>query len=247
MTRRSVVRRTAVLGLGAVGSVLLAVPAAALEAGSVVQDVAEATPVAGVVDPLTAPLGATPDILDPVLEAAGPVVEAAPEPVQQAVAVVTGEQGPAGEEPTVVPTTPQGEAPAPTTPQPPAGTTVLPQSQGAPAVVPGGTGVAAMPSSFTASSSGLEGFGGRGAGFGTAMNPMSLFGAPQVATVPQVDTSLPTPLAITPAGGELADLVPVGVPDGLPGALVAVACTVVAGAVAAHVAALRTRRGTATA
>ena len=245
MTRRTAVRRSAVLGLGAVGSLLLAAPASALDAGSTVQGVVDQAGVA-VVDPLTAPLQGT------ALEPVEPVVEAAPAPVQQAVGAVTGQQAPAaGEDPKVTPPPTGGGAPAPAeTPQQtgaPA-TTGTPAAQGTAATTAaGGTGVASLPSGFSGSTAGLEGLSGRGAGFGTAMNPMSLFGAPQVASLPQLDTSLPTPLAITPAGGVLADVLPVEAPEGLPAALVAVACTVVAGAVAAHVAALRTRRAAVTA
>lgn len=253
MTRRTAVRRSAVLGLGAVGTLLLAAPASALDVGAAVQQVAEQAPAAAVVDPLTAPLQATDPaldpvldpVIDPVLEAAEPVVQAAPEPVrqpvQQVVAQVRGEAVPAGDgSPTPTDAPPAGPpAPAAQVPQQPA----APTAPGAPAPAPaGGTGVAAMPSSFTRSATGLEGFGGRGAGVGTAANPMSLFGAPQVATVPQLDIDLPTPLAIEPAGARFADVLPVDAPEGLPAALVALACTVVAGAVAAHVAALRSRR-----
>jgi hypothetical protein len=234
---RTAVRRSAVVGLGALSALALAAPAAALSVGEAVE------PVAGVVDPLTGPLQPA---LEPVVEAAAPVVEAAPAPVQevaQEAAPAPAAPAPAAaEQPAAVapPPAPSGSAPAPAPAPAPADPAVV-----ATGVV--GSGMASMPSSFSGSATNLEGFSGRGAGFGTAANPMSLFGAPQVAMAPQLSEEIPSPLAVTAAGGSLVDVLPVGAPDGVPGALVAVACTVVAGAVAAHVAALRTRRETVTA
>jgi lysozyme family protein len=71
---------------------------------------------------------------------------------------------------------------------------------------------------------------------------MSLFGAPQVATLPGLPSELPTPLAVAaPAGGELARALP-SVPAGLPTALVALAAALAATAGVAHAVALRARR-----
>ena len=236
MTPRTALRRTSVLGLGALGALALAAPASALDAGTAVDAATQ------VVDPLTAPLQPT------VEEVLAPVVEQAPAPVKDAVAPGgPAPTAPTGTDPQTVPGgsgQPGPGAPADSSTPPAAGGQARVDS-GAPAA--GGTGTAAMPSSFTASSAGLEGLTGRGAGFGTAANPMSLFGAPQVAAPLAVSEQLPTPLAVAPAGGALADVLPVDAPEGLPGALVALAATVVAGTVAAHVAALRTRRDAVTA
>jgi hypothetical protein len=229
VTTRTAVRRSALVGLGALASMALAVPASALDAGSALEETTAT--VAGVVDPLTAPLTTG------VVEETAPVVEAAPAPVQEAVAGTTttapssGEPAPTGG-PSGTTTAPRNDAPAAGGAQAPAA---------APAPEAAGAGVASMPGSFR-SASGLEGFGGRGAGFGTAANPMSLFGAPQVFTPTSLAGDLPTPLAVAPAGGALGDVLPVKAPDALPATLVALACTVVAGTVAAHVAALRSRR-----
>lgn len=240
MSSRTAVRRSAAVGLGAVAALALAAPAHALEVGTTLEQATE--PVAAVVDPLTAPLQPAEQTVEeaaaPVEEAAAPVVEAVA-PQQEAgtppqpTDPKTGTETPAPKNET------PARTPAPGVPAQP----VADQGQVA------GAGTASMPGSFTASASGLEGFSGRGAGFGTAANPMSLFGAPQVATPPALaDASIPTPLAVTAAGGELADALPVAVPEGLPGALVALAATVVGASVAAHVAALRARReGVATA
>jgi hypothetical protein len=84
-----------------------------------------------------------------------------------------------------------------------------------------------------------------GLGTGTASDPMSLFGAPQVATLPGLPSDIPSPLAVEPAGGELADALP-AVPAGLPGAAVAFAAILALGAAAAHVGALRGGTGLAT-
>ena len=245
MTVRTAARRSAVLGLGALGALALAAPATALDAPAPVGDAL--APVTSVVDPLTAPLQST---VAPAVEPAAAPVAAA---VEETVASVSGTapadtgapvvtQPPAGGGTT---TTPGGQAPQTTTPpaQQPAGAA----PGGAPAA--GGAGVASMPSSFTRTATSLEGFsaGAGTGGFGTAANPMSLFGAPQVATAPVLGSDIPTPLAVTPAGGALADVLPVDAPDGLPGALVALASAVVAGTVAAHVAALRSRGAAVTA
>jgi hypothetical protein len=102
----------------------------------------------------------------------------------------------------------------------------------------GGTGFAASPGSIAA----LERTG-LTAGSGTAANPMSLFGAPQVALPPSLEAgAVASPQVFTPAGGALPDLIPVVPLETVPGYLAALAATVVAGAAAAHVAALRSRR-----
>lgn len=243
MSSRTAVRRSAAVGLGAVAALALAAPAHALDAGTTLEQATE--PVAAVVDPLTAPLQPAEQTVEeaaaPVEEAAAPVIEAVA-PQQEAGAPPTEVDPKTGNE---TPASNNG-SPAETAGNPAPG---VPAQSAAAQGELAGAGTASMPGSFTASASGLEGFSGRGAGFGTAANPMSLFGAPQVATPPALaDSSIPTPLAVTAAGGQLADVLPVDAPEGLPGALVALAATVVGASVAAHVAALRARReGVATA
>ncbi len=237
MTTRTAARSSAVLGLGALGALVLAAPASALDAAALTEQVT--APVDATVQPLLAPLEQT----------AAPVVDAAPAPVQDVVQTVTGSAPPGGgpvpgpgpgtpreEPPAEQPeNTTGGGAPAPasrgetTAPQPPRNP-VLARTE-----APAGAATASMPSSFIAGTgSQLTG------GFGRAAEPMSLFGAPQVA--PLGAETLPDPVTAVPAGGALLDAFPSGAPAGLPAALVAVACTVVAGSVAAHVAALRARR-----
>lgn len=236
MSSRTAVRRSAVVGLGALGALTLSAPAYALDATLVEQAVdTTSEAVAPAVDPLTSPLRpAAEGTVTAVTEATGPVTgDAAPGPTGGGTPEQVG--GPAPEQP-AQPVTPADETPAAPTPAKRTATTAPAQQKAA------GVGVASMPSSLARSLSApaYPSMSSAG-GFGSASNPMSLFGAPQLA--PPVQTSeLPAPLAITPAGGELADVFPVDAPAGLPGALVALACTVVAGAVSAHVAALRSRR-----
>lgn len=234
MIARTAVRRTAALGLGAVGVLVLAAPASALEVASTVEQVAE--PVAGVVDPLTAPLQ----------EAGVPVppeVEQTIATVEKTVAEVTGQQ-PAPAPPPAQPGTSGSESPqqtggpAPAEPAPAAPAPAAPAAdQAVTAASVGGTGFAASPGSIAA----LDRASGFSSGVGTAQNPMSLFGAPQVALAPLPDAALTAPEVFTPAGGALPDLIPVGTPDSVPGYLAALACAVVAAAAGAHVAALRSR------
>ena len=250
MIDRHAARRTAVLGLAAAGAFALAAPASAL----------------GIGDPVPAGAQVNPDgtyVLDGKLfDAAGnlikevapapvaPVVEGPVNTVQETVGTLTA---PAQQPPAATP--PQGSPPQE---QPQSQPQQQPQSQpqtqpqGAsspPAGAPAGTvtatslsgvGFAAAPGPIGSLS--RSGFG---VGSGMAANPMSLFGAPQVAFPSTLDTapSVASPQVFTPAGAgaALPDLIPVG-SESVPGYLTALACAVVAGAAGAHVAALRGRR-----
>lgn len=239
MTARTAVRCTAVMGLGALGAVMLAAPASALD--SLPLEAASASTVTAA-DPIIAPLMQLVEDAGPAAEpVVEPVVEAAPEPVKGAVQGLTGQKQPPPADPPTKPgdtgttnntgkgSTNEVAGPADPNPATNAANTTVPAA---------GTGVAAFPPSIAS----VEGLAGR-TGFGTAANPMSLFGAPQVATAPALVSSVQEPLTYTPAGAELPDLLPIGTPDSVPGFLAALACTVVAGAAGAHVAALRARRG----
>lgn len=249
MPARTAVCRTAAVGLGAVGALVLATPAAALDApvlGTV------AGPVAAVVDPLLTPLA---PVADPTTETVVPVVEevvAVVVPPAPPTAPAPGDPQPKTTAPTQPAPTRDGAAqpgPQPAAGQPGPAATVGDTTPAPPAADPtvttasvGGTGFAAWPGSIMA----IEGLAARtgAGGVGTAANPMSLFGAPQIAMAPQPEAaaSVAPPSVFTPAGGQIPDLVPVGAPESVPGLLAALACTVVAGAAAAHVAALRSRR-----
>jgi hypothetical protein len=268
VSARTSVRRSTVLGLGVLGVVALGGPAIAqvaplpLPVGGVCPTGTTATAsatgtvcsaVTGVTDPLTTPL-------QPVTATVQQGVAAATAPVQGAVAAPpTGTTSP----PTGTTNPPTGT----TNPTAPSGTTSTGTDTGTKAAPSGGSAtqttgstapaaptapagagsaVASMPSSFTRSATSLEAFqpGAQlSSGFATAANPMSLFGAPQVAQAPTVSAAeLPTPLAVRPAGNGLGSVLPVNAPDDLPVAIVGVALVAVAGSVAAHVVALRSRR-----
>lgn len=244
MTTCSAARRTAVVGLGLLGAVALSGTAQAQTAPS------PAGPLAPVVDPLTAPLGSA---VDGVLAQAQPVVDKAPPPVPGTVKQLTSAPtGPAptndkppattpGPDPAGTPGAPPAQPPADTTQQAPS--TQPPGQQPAVADPAGGYGVASVPDSLVRKLNSLEQFS-PGTGLATAADPMSLFGAPQVAPqLPAVTAEmLPTPLAVRPAGNDLAQVLPIRAAQELPAALVAIAFATVAGAGAAQVAALRAGR-----
>ena len=248
---RTAARRTAVLGLTALGALVLAAAASAVDVGGAVEQLApgvtqqpdgtfrneagQLVDAAGNLLPIPTP---------PPLPPLPPTVEEAVKQVQEAVL-------PAAPPPANAPPqnggSPAANTGAPATTTPPA---AQPQAAGAPAAAApagavtvtatsiGGVGFAAAPSSLSSLSGGSF-----GVGTGTAANPMSLFGAPQVALPPTLDAGLvAAPQVFTPAGTALPDLIPVGTPESVPGYLTALACAVVAGAAGAHVAALRSRR-----
>lgn len=250
MTSRTAVRRSAVAGLGLVGAVALTGTAQAQTVpspGGVVPGAVQ-----GIVDPLTTPLSGT---IAGAVRQAQPLVDQAPAPVpgvvQQVTTPLTG-PAPTGPQPPVAP--PATTAPGGTQNKPPQSPAQPPAAQQpptqAPAVAPapgpaptGGFGVASMPDSLARKINTLEQFS-PGSGFASAANPMSLFGAPEVApTLPAVTAEvLPTPLAIRPAGAGLEGALPVRAVQDLPAVLVAVAFTAVAAAGAAQVAVRRGRR-----
>lgn len=258
MTHRTAARRSAVVGVGLLGAVALAGTA---QAQTVPAPGATLTAVTGaaapVVDPLTTPLNQVPPAVAPADPVTQPVLEA----VQQVTQTLNGlaptggnppapTPGPGGGTPTA-PTPPAGNpgtagggqpagpAAQPPAAQQPAGQQPVQQA----AAGGGGYGVASVPDSLVRKLNALEQFSPR-AGFASAANPMSLFGAPQVASLPPAVTAdlLPTPLAVRPAGGALEQALPAGAERELPAVLVAIALTAVAGAGAAQVAVLRARR-----
>lgn len=248
MSTCTAARRSAVIGLGLLGTVALAGTAQAQSAPSPAGALPPA--VAGVVDPLTTPLNGA---VAAVAAAAQPVVSQAPAPVQdlakQATSSLTGPPGtapaPPGAPPGGTSTTPPKQAPQqqPAAKPAPASTTASASTTTTTAAPTGGTGVASMPDSLLRKLNALEQFN-PGSGFANASNPMSLFGAPQIApTAPVVAADqLPTPLAVRPAGAGLDSVLPVRAAQDLPAVLVAIAFTTAAAAGAAQVAVLRGRR-----
>lgn len=240
MIARIAARRTAVLGLTALGAVALATPASALDIGGAVEQL---------------PPGITRDATGQLVDAAGnpvdeqgnPLPVPIPPALEQTVQAVKDAVAPAAPAPNSAPpqSTPPQSAPPETAPQTAAAQTAAPQQAAPPAggtvtaTSIGGMGFAAAPSSIA----GFD-YAAFRSGSGFASNPMSLFGAPQVALPPSLDElgSAIAPQVFTPAGNALPDLIPVGTPESVPGYLAALACAVVAGAAAAHVAALRSRR-----
>lgn len=249
---RTAARRTAVAGLAAVGALVLAAPASALDVGGAVEQLApgvtqqpdgtfrnqagQLVDAAGnlIPVPLPPPPPLPPAVQQPVDQVKEAVLPAQPAPPPNG----TPQEQPQQQQPQ---TDPQTGAPA-TQPQPAA----APPADAAPpaegtvtATSIGGVGFAAAPGSIAALDRAAF-----SAGSGTAANPMSLFGAPQVAFPPSLEAapSVAAPQVFTPAGTALPDLIPVGTPESVPGYLTALACAVVAGAAGAHVAALRARR-----
>lgn len=240
--RRGVVRGAAVLGLALLGSMALGGPAAA-------QGVAPGpTPTTPGVDLLTSPLK---QVTDAVRQATSTVVQQIPPPAQQPVTTLlgtnpsptppktgpktgtgTGSSGPRGGQTLGLQTTPQ----ATTTQRSTSSRTAT--SAPAPAAVDIVRDVAPAPD-VTGTPSGPDG-GSPSAVSATATDPLSLFGAPQVAS-PSRATDVPVPLSIRPAGGSLDDLLPIGTPEAVPAALAATACAVVATAAVAQIVAVRRR------
>lgn len=268
MTARTTARRCSVVAAGVLGTLALAGPALAASTPGV--PVPVPSPVAGaaaavtgaapadgsVTDPLTSPLV---DAVATATAAVAPVVATAPAPVQQPVQqtlqqVTSAVAGPG--ETSQNPPTPTG-GPGTVTPPSSSGSTGATGSTGgqqgtqgttpvpavaaaaAPADTASGTGVASMPDSFVRKLNALES-ASLPTGLASASNPMSLFGAPQVASTPSVP-GLATPMVARPAGGQLESALPVGAPEAVPAALAATAMTVLAAAGAAHVLALRRR------
>jgi hypothetical protein len=249
---RTAARRTAVAGLVGVAALVLSAPASAVDVGGAVEQLAPGVTkqadgtfrnAAGqLVDAagnlLPVPLPPTPPLPAPV----GPAVEQVKEVV--APTPPPSDQPPAQEETATPPpadkqagTTTTAAAAAPGTGAPPAAAAPAPAGT-VTATSIGGTGFAAAPTSI-----GALDRAGFGVGSGTAANPMSLFGAPQVALPPTLGApAIAAPQVFSPAGTAVNDLIPVGAPESVPGYLTALACAVVAGAAGAHVAALRSRR-----
>lgn len=239
MTTCTAARRSAVIGLGLLGAVALSGTAQA-QSAPVPQ-----TPVSGVVDPLTTALSGA---VDSAVAQAQPVVDQAPAPVPGTVKQLTAKPpapAPTNDTPPTTTPGPGGTSDTPPGQQP---ANSQPPAQQAPAQQPavadptGGYGVASVPDSLVRKLNSLEQFS-PGTGLATATDPMSLFGAPQVAPQPAVTAEmLPTPLAVRPAGNDLAQVLPIRAAQELPAALVAIAFATVAGAGAAQVAALSGRR-----
>ena len=243
MIARTAARRTAVLGLTALGAVVLATPASAVDVGGVVEQLPP-----GITRDAT---GQLVDALgNPVDEQGNPLavpVPPLPAPVEQAVQAVKDAVAPAAPAPKSAPPpqTQPAQSPPATSAQTATPQTAAPQQAAPPAggtvtaTSIGGMGFAAAPSSIA----GFD-YAAFRSGSGFASNPMSLFGAPQVALPPSLDDlgSAIAPQVFTPAANALPDLIPVGAPESVPGYLAALACAVVAAAAGAHVAALRGRR-----
>lgn len=230
MTARPALRRSALAGLGALGAAMVAAPAPALA-----QVVPLPSPVAGVVDPLVSPLA-------PVVPGAvDAVISPAPTPVKDAAGAITAPLKPAAPPNNTPPTTASGSGPQPTAADP---GTQLPAAPAPPANAPvsatSATGVTALPMLSPRAADAL--LAGR---FGPAANPLTLFGAPQIAPAlsPLLAATDPKPTVALPANSSQLISDPVPVPTGgVPGLLVAVAAGLVAAAAGAQISELRERR-----